>query len=203
MCTSIPDGVDNPAKILVEDKLHELTLSIRHMSEPFPIRGEGRVRIVKPLPFDPGKPDEPLYLTLAETLVPKGLTKALIILNPDPNPNKGSPVFKCRVLDLAEFEGGDYLYLNLSPTNILVVLGKERIPLRPGALRIQRNRGLAGPQNTPLSFFRYEMKEKQWKLIVATTVVVQPTRREICVFKWDPKYKRVDFQGATFPVDPP
>jgi len=49
----------------------------------------------------------------------------------------------------------------------------------------------------------YLAAEKKWKMITSTTVVVQPTRREICVFSWDAKRKRIDYQGATFPIEVP
>jgi hypothetical protein len=31
---------------------------------------------------------------------------------------------------------------------------------------------------------------------------MQPTRREICIFSWDPQYNRVDYHGITFAVAP-
>jgi hypothetical protein len=34
----------------------------------------------------------------------------------------------------------------------------------------------------------------------ASTVVLQSTRREICIFSWDAGLERVDYHGITFPV---
>ena len=200
MCTSIPDKVPNPTSVLVDGQIHKVTLSVRHMSNPFPIRGDGTVRLVNPV-ADPDQPGKMTYDILAQAVVPKTVQEALIIMAPADA--KSAHAFQCKVLDLKDFRGGDYLYLNLSPRKIVVTLGEEKKPLEPGSLEIQTNREIGKATNTPLSFHYYSEKHKTWRLITATTVVVQPTRREICVFSWDSKYNRIHFKGATFPVEPP
>ncbi len=44
-------------------------------------------------------------------------------------------------------------------------------------------------------------QEKEWKNITSSTVVVMPTRREICIFSADPEYGSITYHGVTFPVE--
>jgi hypothetical protein len=39
-------------------------------------------------------------------------------------------------------------------------------------------------------------------MLSASTIVLQSTRREICIFSWDVSLERVDYHGITFPVTP-
>ena len=200
MCTAIPDKVPNPASVLIDGEVHKVTLSVRHMSDPFPIRGDGTVRLINPI-VDAERPGKMTFETLALAQVPKTVQQALIIMAPA-GP-KSPHAFQCKVLDLKDFQGGDYMYLNLSPRKMVVTLGEEKKALEPGSLEIQTNREVKKATNTPLSFHYYSESAKKWRLITATTVVVQPTRREICVFTWDHKHSRIHFKGATFPIEPP
>lgn len=200
MCTAIPDDLQNPVSVLVEDKIHKITLSIRNMSDPFPVRGEGMVRMVKEIP-NPEKSDSPIYQTLVQAKIPDHIQNALIILVPAPKNSSQNLVFGTKVLDLNDFKGGDYLYMNLSPVEVGITLGDNRSVLKPGELKIQTNQEIKAATNKVLSLHYHPAGEERWKLIVATTVVVQPTRREICVFHWDEKSNRMDYRGATFPVE--
>lgn len=200
MCTDIPNDLPNPVSVLVQEKIHEVTLSIRHMSDVFPVRGDGTVRIVREVP-NPAKPDTLMYEALAQAKVPDNVEKALIILVPSQKKAGSGLIFSSKVLDLQSFRGGDYLYLNLSPRKIGITLGANRHVLQPGELKIQDNREIQSATNQVLSLRYQAPGNDTWKLIVATTVVVQPTRREICVFHWDEKSQRIDYRGATFPVE--
>ena len=200
LCTAIPYGVPNPASVMVGEEIHQITLSIRHMSDPFPVRGDGIVRMVKQVP-NPDQPDVPAYETIAQATVPKNVEKALIILAPKPSNDGTKLVYISKVLDLKDFKGGDYLYLNLSPRSVGVTLGEVRHVLKPGELKIQGNREITAATNKMFSMHYHSPEEDKWKMIVATTVVVQPTRREICIFHWDAKQSRIDYRGATFPVE--
>lgn len=200
LCTAIPENVQNPVSVMVEDKIHEVTLSIRNMSDPFPVRGEGIVKIVKEVP-NPEKPNSFIFEVLAEAKVPDHIDKALIILVPAIQKEGRKLLFMSKVLDLKDFKGGDYLYLNLSPKNIGITLGEERSVLKPGELKIQNNREVTAAVNKVFSIHYQSPEEDKWKMIVATTIVVQPTRREICILHWDEKAGRVDYRGATFPVE--
>jgi len=203
LCTAIPNDLQNPVSVMVEEKIHQVTLSIRNMSNPFPVRGEGLVKIVKEIP-NPDKTDKSnptIYQTLAQSQVPHHIQNALIILVPAPKKNGQKLVFGSKVLDLNDFKGGDYLYLNLTPVQIGITLGENRSVLKPGEMKIQENREIANATNKMISMHYHSAKDDKWKMIVASTVVIQPTRREICIFHWDEKADRIDYRGATFPVE--
>ncbi len=203
LCTAIPEDLQNPVSVMVEENIHQVTLSIRNMSDPFPVRGEGLVKIVKEIP-NPDKTDKTnpnIYQTLVQSQVPDHIQNALIILVPLPKNNSQKQVFGSKVIDLNNFKGGDYLYLNLSPVQVGITLGENRSVLKPGEMKIQENRDIASATNKMISLHYQSIKDDKWKLIVASTVVVQPTRREICIFHWDEKGDRIDYRGATFPVE--
>lgn len=203
LCTAIPDDLQNPVSVMVDENIHQVTLSIRHMSDPFPVSGEGLVKIVKEIP-NPDKTDKThptIYQTLAQSQVPDQIQNALIILVPMPKNNSQKQVFGSKVIDLNHFKGGDYLYLNLSPVQVGITLGENRSVLKPGEMKIQENRDIANATNKMISLHYQSIKDEKWKLIVASTVVVQPSRREICIFHWDEKADRIDYRGATFPVE--
>jgi hypothetical protein len=200
LCTAIPEDLQNPVSVMVEEKIYQVTLSIRNMSDPFPVRGEGLVKIVKEIP-NPDKPDSVIYEALSDSKIPENIENALTILVPLPQKEGRKLIFGSKVLDLNNFKGGDYLYLNLSPKRVGIALGEERSILKPGELKIQTNQEIKAATNKVLSLNYHSPEEDKWKLIVATTVVVQPTRREICIFHWDQKAGRIDYRGATFPVE--
>lgn len=200
LCTAIPNDLHNPVSVMVEEKIHQVTLSIRNMSDPFPVRGEGIVKIVKEVP-NPEKADSTIYQALSQSKVPDHIQNALIILVPMPKNNGQKLVFGSKVLDLNDFKGGDYLYLNLSPVEVGITLGENRTVLKPGEMKVQENREIANATNKMISMHYHSAKDDKWKMIVASTVVVQPTRREICIFHWDDKADRIDYRGATFPVE--
>ncbi len=203
LCTAIPEDLQNPVSVMVEEKIHQVTLSIRNMSDPFPVRSEGIVKIVKEIP-NPDKTDKSnptIYQTLAQSQVPDHIQNALIILVPTPKNNGQKLVFGSKVINLDDFKGGDYLYLNLSPVQVGITLGENRSVLKPGEMKIQENRDIANATNKMISLHYHSTKDDKWKMIVASTVVIQPTRREICIFHWDEKADRIDYRGATFPVE--
>ena len=61
---------------------------------------------------------------------------------------------------------------------------------------------MSKPENMPIMYQFHDPEAGKWKLITASTVVLRPTRREICIFSWDERYQRVDYHGITFPVTP-
>jgi hypothetical protein len=52
----------------------------------------------------------------------------------------------------------------------------------------------------PIRYSYFHPVIKVWKMLSASTVVLRSTRREIWIFSWDPRFKRVDYHGITFPV---
>jgi hypothetical protein len=201
VAASIPDDLENPVKVMVGKEVTEMTLSKRMASDAFKIPADGLISIIRKL----DKPDPVTqldYTLLAQARIPDGMSKSLIILLPVARKEGSSMVFQAKVQDLAGFTGGDYLFLNLTTLNMAVQLGDSRLGLRPGDTAIHRAGALDKPTNTPVSYLYYQPQLEKWKLISASTVVMQSTRREICIFSWDPQFSRVDYHGITFPVTP-
>jgi hypothetical protein len=114
--------------------------------------------------------------------------------------NPSGLVFHAKVQDLAAFKGGDYLYLNLTKMNVGVELGKTKIEIKPGETKIYNAPALTEATNVSVRYSFYHPTEQLWKMLSASTIVLQSTRREICIFSWDPSYNRIDYHGITFPV---
>lgn len=198
--TSMPDGLENPVSIMSGEDLIEVTLSKRSPSRPVKIPADGILRIVRKVDNleNPGKP---AYLTIARAKVAKGVNKALIVLMPVSKNSRGL-LFQTQIQDLATFKGGDWLYLNMTNLKVNVTLGKTNLEVKPGASKIHKAPRLSEPVNIPIRYSYYHPVKKQWKMLSASTVVLRPTRREICIFSWDPRFKRIDYHGITFPVVP-
>jgi len=200
VATSIPDKLENPVQVLTGKDLTPVTLSKRMASGPVKIPADGLIRIVRPVP-NPEDPSKTIYQTLAQARIAETTSKALIILIPSSKPESGL-LYLTKVRDLASFTGGDYLYMNLTKVNIAVQLGSQKIALKPGDTKIYDAPSLKKSVNTPVSYHYFHPGRKEWKMLSASTVVLRPTRREICVFSWDPRYERVNYHGITFPVTP-
>lgn len=196
--SSMPEEMENPVTVMTGKDLGQLSLSKRSTSEPVKIPADGIIRIVRRLenPQDPAKPS---YLTLAQVQIPEGVSKALVILVPIPKTESGL-LFRAKVQDLATFNGGDYLYLNLTNMQVGVEMGTTKIGLKPGETKIYNPPDPTGAANMPIRYSFYHPTQQQWKMLSASTVVLRPTRREICIFGWDPRFNRVDYHGITFPV---
>jgi len=198
--TSMPEGLENPVSIMSGEDLIEVTLSKRSPSRPVKIPADGILRIVRKVdnPEDPGKP---AYLTIAQAKVADGVKKALIVLMPVSKNSRGL-LFQTKIQDLATFKGGDWLYLNMTNLEVSVVLAKTKLRIKPGAFGTYDAPPLSEPVNIPILYSYYHPVEKEWRMLSASTVVLRPTRREICIFSWDERFKRIDYHGITFPVVP-
>lgn len=201
VATAIPEGLENPVEVMTGKDITKITLSKRMASDPLKVPADGVIRIVRK--EEPqADPSKPPYQTLAQAAIPEGMKQALVILMPvQPKPGLAT-VFQTKVQDLAKFKGGDYLYMNLTNVNIAIQSGAKKTTLKPGEITIQAAEGIDKPTNIPVSYHFFHPVQEKWKLLSASTVVMQPTRREICIFSWDPRYNRVDYHGVTFPVSP-
>ncbi len=196
--TSMPEGIDNPVTILSGTEITEVTLSKRSPSMPIKIPADGILKLVRKVE-NPDDPEKPNYQTLAQALVPKEVNKALIILIPTAkNPN--GIVFQSRVKDLSLFNGGNSMYLNMTNLKVGVELGATKMVIEPGQDKIHSDPNLSEPTNMAVRYSYYHPEKKEWKILSASTIVIYPTRREICIFSWDERYERVDYHGITFPV---
>jgi hypothetical protein len=197
-CTSIPDGVENPVKVMSDGKLTELKLPRYMASDPVKIPTDGIIRIVREVP-DPEDPAKIKYLVLAKAKIPEDVREALIILFPLPKP-KGDLIFKTKVQDLASFKGGDRFYINLSNTHIRVKLGDTKVTVAPKKANIYKAPVLAKPINMPIMYQFYHPVQKKWRIMSASTVVLRPTRREINIFNDGTRLGNIKKHKVLFPV---
>jgi hypothetical protein len=197
--TGIPDDIENPVTVMTGKDLTKVRLSKRSPSQPVKIPKSGIIRIVKEVP-NPEDPSVPMYETLAQATISEDVRKAMIILVPIEKKKDSSLVFHTSVKDLAGFKGGDSLFINLSKMDVAVRLGSKALELKPGNIKVHSVRGVTKPTNMAISYHYMHPTLKKWKLISASTVVVRPTRREICIFSWDTRFKRLNYHGVTFPV---
>jgi hypothetical protein len=197
--TALPEGVENPIKVMSGKDIIEVTLSKRSVSQPVKIPGDGILRVVRE-EADPKDATQVVYRILAQAQVAEGVGKALIILMPLPKP-QGDLVFNAKVQDLAGFKGGDWLFMNLTNADIGIQLGASKLTIKPAGLHIHNTPGLTQPTSTPISYHYRIPGKKEWELISASTIAMMPTRREICLFSADPRFGRIDYHGITFPVE--
>jgi hypothetical protein len=197
-CISKPDGLENPVKVMSGADITELELPQYMASEPLKIPEDGILRIVRVVP-DPENPGKPKILVLAQVQVPAGVRQALIILAPLPKPG-GDLLFQASVQDLADFKGGDRLYINLSDTDIAVQLGDTAVAVSARRSKIYSAPKLAEPTNMPIMYKFYHPERKEWKLLSASTVVLRPTRREICIFNNGSRLGNIKKHKILFPV---
>ena len=129
----------------------------------------------------------------------RAFANALIILVPLAKP-EGDLLFQAKVQDLAAFKGGDRLFINLSDTNIGVKIGDDSVAVPARQANIYSSPKLTKPTNMPISYSFYHPEEKKWKLLSASTVVLRPTRREICIFNNGSRLGNIEKHKILFPV---
>jgi hypothetical protein len=198
VCTAIPEGLENPVAYMSGADVGEVTLSKRSPSEAVKIPEDGVLRLVRKIP-NPEDPEKPKYLTLAQATVPEGVNQALLILVPTA-PKPGGLLFNTKVQDLARFKNGDWMYLNLTALDVRVDMGKTVIPLKSGAVALFDASSYKEPTNLPIRYSFFRKEDQQWQMLSASTVVIYPTRREMCIFSWDERFNRINYHGITLPL---
>lgn len=197
-CLAKPEGLENPVKLLAGGKVSMLELPEFMTSEAVKIPADGVLRIVREVP-DPGNQGKPKYLILAEARIPEAVQEALVILSPVTKP-EGGLLFQAKVQDLANFKGGDRLYINLSDSNIRVRLGKTLVAVEPQHASFFKAPPMVKATNMPVMYEFYHPERKEWKILSASTVVLRPTRREICVFNNGDRIGNIEKHKILFPV---
>lgn len=197
-CLSKPEGLENPVSVLAGDKLIKLELPEFMASEAVAIPPDGILRIVRATP-DEVNQGKMKYQILAEAKIPENVREALVIMTPFAKP-VNHLLFQTKIQDLANFKGGDRLYINLSDTNIRVRLGKTAVAVEPKQANIYKSPSMAEATNMPIMYEFYHPERQQWKILSASTVVLRPTRREICVFNNGSRIGNIKKHGILFPV---
>ncbi len=196
--TSLPDGLENPVSVLVGESVIQVMLSKFAPSDPVKIPADGILRIVRKV-ANPKDPLKPGYLTIGLATVPATVSRALVILMPaDKNPD--GLLFRTNVQDLAAMQGGDTMFLNMTKLNIGIELGSAKFVVSPGQRKIHDALGTAQSVSLPIRLSYLDPSRKEWEMITASTVALYATRREMCVFNWDAKFNRVDYESITLPA---
>lgn len=196
--TSLPEGVENPVTVMVGKEISELILSKLSPSDPVKIPEDGVIRIVRESK-NPKDPENPEYLTIAQAAIPETVAKAVIILVPVAENPKGL-LFQTRVLDLSTIKGGDSMFLNMTNLKIGVELGKSNILIEPGQIKTHNPLGSSPSVSLPIRLSYFHPERREWSMITASTVALYSTRRELCIFNWDMRFNRVDFESITLPT---
>lgn len=196
--STIPPGLDNPMKVMGGEQLTEVELPAYMTSAPVKIPEDGVVSIVRAVP-DPANPEKATYVVQAQAKIPENMREALILLLPLPKP-QGDVLFHARVQDLASFKGGDRLFINLSATPVRVSLGETKVTVAPAQSNIYRAPNLDKPANIPIMYEFHHPERNEWRILTASTVVLRPTRREICVFNDGTRPGNIKKHGILFPV---
>lgn len=195
--TSLPKDFENPVTVMADEKISQLLLSKLSPSDPVKIPADGILRIVREVK-NAEEPETPQYLTLAQAAIPESVVNAVVILMPMADNSKGL-LFKTKVLDLAACKGGDSMFLNMTKFKIGIEMGEEKIGVGPGQLTTHNPLGTAKTVSLPIRFSYFHPVRKEWAMITASTVALYSTRRELCIFTWDERFKRVDFESITLP----
>ncbi len=193
--TDLPSEVDNPIMLRTGGDVNEVLLSSRSPSQPARIHREGRFEVVRALENPPADGEDP-YEVIGRGTIPEGVRRALVILAPAPRNNRGMLV-QMMVRDLADFNGGEAMYLNMTRLQVGVELGDDRIVVQPGQMEVHNRNARNERQVIPIRYHFMNPESNEWDLISASTVVMMPTRREICIFTWDHEMQRVRYRGIT------
>lgn len=198
IAVSLPEGIANPVEIRVGGETSKLTLSKRSIGQPVKIPEDGVIRLVGDIP-NPEDPAKPFHGTLAQARIPETVEDALVILIPLHAPTDQF-LFDVKVKDLADFKGGDTLYLNTSPWEVQVESRGENIQLGTGEMRVDASPRPPKEESISVTYRFMDPRKQAWRSLGTSMVAVLPTRREICFFGWDPRFERIDYHGVTFPV---
>lgn len=196
--TSLPEGLENPVSIMSGNDISQVLLSKLSPSDPVKIPADGILRIVRQAEKQT-TPDKPEYVTLAQAKVPDDVKSAMVILMPVAKNSKGL-LFQAKVQDLDALKGGDCMFLNMTNRKIGIEFGKTKIVVEPGKDKVHNPLGSAPTVSVPIRFSFFHPEKKEWAMITASTVALYSTRRELCIFNWDPRFNRVDYESITFPV---
>lgn len=196
--TSMPEGLENPVSVKSGKDISQIVLSKLSASEPVKVPADGILQIIRQIP-NPKEPEKPAYLTLAQAAVPETVSAAMIILVPMAK-NTDGLLYQARVVDLAAMRGGDTMFLNMTNLRIGIELGREKILALPGEGKIHNPLGTNKTLSLPIRLSVFNPDRKEWDMITASTVALYSTRRELCIFNWDSRFNRVDFESITFPM---
>lgn len=201
VATTMPEDVANPLPVLSGEKLHMVRMRLRAIGRPIPVDGNGVVRAVKEETDADGKV---IYKNLSISQIPEGVREALIVLVPDDQGSDGLR-FRSKVVDLAKFKEGGFLYVNLVATKLGITIGDHKTVIAPGGMEFINPLENKDKDVLAVRFF-YEVQtegREEWKLMTSSKMAIYKSRREICIFYYNQELENVDFRGIPFMVPAP
>lgn len=199
VCTAFAPGIPNTLWMAQGDNLVEVPLNTRKPGDYYPISNTGTVILGKRTD-DPEKP----ILPLAIGSPPNQGKNFIGLLIPMPNSKKTQKLgtrYHIHFIDEGKFRFGHCYFLNLTQKPILVNIDKKRITLRKGENKIFEPGNLAQPRNVAVSiyckFSPIRLQKENWRLITASTWRMRSTRKEFCIFYWDPAHNRPAIKALT------
>lgn len=168
----------------------EVPLSTANIVGPITaITAGGMLRIhAKPVTVE-GNVTHPV---LSTTKVPAGISRALIVLFPDPK-NTKEP-YRSRVFDhdLKSFPLGVYRLINLSPYPIRGAIARDTVAAKPGAIANLEPKGEPGT----IVPVRFEFFDKnRWNLLTETRCAIRKDRRWLTCIYADPATGRMNIRN--------
>lgn len=191
VATTMPKDVLNPLPVHSGEKLHEIRMHLRSVGQAIPVDKSGVVRAVEVVT---GPDDEVSYKNLSFSQIPEDVGEALIVLVPREEAGEGLR-FKSKVIDLANFKGGGCLYVNLVKTKIGIILGEQKVLVKPGEMKFINPLAEKDKEAKLVSFFYEVPRDKEWKLMTSFKKGIYESRREICIFFYNKDLENVDFRG--------
>jgi hypothetical protein len=196
--SDLPKGINNSITLKIGDKLSEIILSKRGPSEPIKIPTDGIISILQKLD-NPENPSKPSYVTLSEVKIDNRISNALIILVPDLK-DPAQLTFQNKVQDLASFSNGEWLFINTTKFKVRIDMNDDKLIINPDENSIFKAKITTEPTRMAMRYRPDNDETEKWKLISSSSVSTYDTRREICIFSWDERFKRIDYHGMTLPV---
>ena len=172
-----------------QDAYEEVRLSPANIVGPVhALALEGRIRLYGAPAAAEAQANRPL---LAETRLPQGIRRALIVLFPAPA-GEATP-YKALAFehDLAGFPLGVYRVINLSSHPVRGVVGRKIVEAKPGEITHLEPAGEPGSVQ-PVRF-EYHQQER-WNLLTETRAAIRKDRRWLmCVYQ-DPSSGRMNIR---------
>lgn len=172
------------------EKFEEIRLSKANIVGPVPaIIVNGTLRLhAKPVTVD-GKVTHPV---LSTAKLPPDITRALVVLFPDPN-NPSEP-YRSLVFnhDFKDFPLGVYRLINLSKHPIRGSIARDFVEAKPGGVANLEPKGEPGAV-VPMRFEFFD--QDRWNLLTETRCAIRKDRRWLtCIFE-DPATGRMNIRS--------
>ncbi len=179
--TELKGGLSSPISIVSDKRKFQVELPNFQVSESVKLKS-GNFRITRSLPKT-FELEEIKRLTLCKVKIPANMSRALVLLQPIVD-SKGRSSYTAKVQRMSNFKGGDRLYVNLSDYEMKVSIGAKTVRVAPSRSAMYGAPDLHNEsKSVPIMHELFHPKKKKWIKAFASTTVLRPKRRRICVFR--------------------